>query len=90
MRDLAGELLFAAGICVAGGLGLFVWRSHPVIATMVIALFAMGAGWVGYRVETIVHPDRGLLRRAVLIPTVFAVVAVVGAYLLWAMYCPCE
>lgn len=90
MRDLAGEFLFSLAICIVGALGLFIWRTHPLIATALVALLAVGMGWAGYRIETVLHPDRGPFRRALLMPAIYALITIGGAFLVWAAYCPCD
>jgi hypothetical protein len=89
MRGLGAEVLIAVTVCIAGGVGISIWRSHPVIATALIATLAAAAARVGYRVETVLHPD-SRVRRFILIPVVYGALAIIGAVLLWATYCPCS
>jgi hypothetical protein len=90
MRAPGAELVLVFAVCIAGTIGIFVWRTHPVIATALIAAVSLVAGWVGYRVETVLHPERGRLRRYVMMPAIYAALAVLGAALVWGLYCPCS
>lgn len=88
MRALGAELLLVLTVCIAGATGIFVWRAHPVVVITLIAAVSLAAGWVGYRVETALHPERGF-RRLVMMPVIYSALALLGAALLWGLYCPC-
>ena len=88
MRYLIGEIALYAAICLAAVVGLFVWRSTPVVAIL-LGLFLAGlVGWGGYRIEKELRPESSQLRRVVV-----AALTLVGlglaAYVLWVSVCSC-
>lgn len=88
MRDFLGEMALYATICVVGVVGLFVWRTHPAVAVLLVVALAALVGWAGFRIEKTLHPEGGHSRRvaAVALTVGGAGLAVV---VLWVSICSC-
>jgi hypothetical protein len=89
VRDFVGEIALYAAICAIGGVFIFVWRTHPVLAVLAIAVFVIAAGWIGYDYRRFIDPESSRTRR--LRTAAFAGgLAAFGALAVWAPLCSCN
>jgi multisubunit Na+/H+ antiporter MnhB subunit len=89
VRELVGEIVLYAAVCLVGAVFVFVWRTHPTLALLTIAVFAIATGWFGYLYRRLMDPESSRTRR--LRTAAFAAgLAAFDALAVWAPLCSCN
>ena len=88
VRDLAADFIVSIAVCLLGAVALLVWRRHPLLVSLAVAVALATVGWIGYRMPEHMDPGSSRGRKLAWAASAVAMFAL-GGWFLWVASCSC-